>query len=76
MDNKTKVIFILREIMLILLIVFFFVFNTTTKTHCGDCLFMIDEEGYSAVEFFDMYIDKCFVKSNPLLNISDTFIPE
>lgn len=74
MDKQTKIIFVLRLIILVLLIAFFIIFNTIAKTDCESCSFEIDGEDYSSEEFFNMYADKCLVKPKGLdytFNLTD-----
>jgi len=63
MDNKTKIIFLLRIILLVFLIYFLFIFNTSIKTDCEACSFNIKGKEYSALEFYNIYYDKCLVKT-------------
>ena len=71
MNKKTKIILILRIILLICLIIFLFVFITTPKTNCQECSFKINNKTFSAQEFFQMYYDKCLVQ-NKFLEINFT----
>ena len=66
MNKETKIIFILRIIILVLLISFFIIFNRTGKTNCQACSFEIKGEEYNAEGFFNMYADKCLVKQSSL----------
>lgn len=66
MNNKTKLIFTLRMIILALLVYFLFIFNLTPKTDCEVCSFEIGEEEYSDEEFFNIYVDRCLAKPKVL----------
>lgn len=71
MDKQSKIIFRLRITLFILLIVFWIVFEITTKTHCEACSYVIEGEEYSAEDFFEMYHNKCLVSHN--VNLLENF---
>ncbi len=62
MDKKIKIIWTLRIILLIMLIGFWFIFSSATKTNCEVCSFEVGEEELNIDEFFSMYHGECLVK--------------
>ena len=69
MNKKIKIIWILRIILLAILIIFYFVFNSTTKTNCEAGSFEIEGKEYSTEEFFDLYHSHCLVKRKYISDI-------
>lgn len=62
MNKKIKTIWILRIIILVCLIGFWVVFETTSKTNCEVCSFEVKDKELSAEEFFNLYHDECIDK--------------
>lgn len=77
MKKEIKIIFMLRFVLLCFLVIFLIVFLTYTKTDCQDCSFEVeDKDGISAVDFYQMYYDRCLVQKTMSLiptNVSQLF---